>query len=58
MKFYEKVSGARMHAGFHRPVRQFNYILEISLIRNILNFVKNYYKTLNKMHNVLSYNKI
>jgi NADH:ubiquinone oxidoreductase subunit D len=47
-----------MHAAFHRPVRQFNYILEISLIRNILNFVKNYYKTLNKMHNVLSYNKI
>ena len=58
MKFYERVSGARMHAAFHRPIRQFNYILEISLIRNILNFVKKYYKTLDKMHNVLSYNKI
>jgi NADH:ubiquinone oxidoreductase subunit D len=58
MKFYERVSGARMHAAFYRPVRQFNYILEISLIRNILNFVKNCYKNLNKMYNVLSYNKI
>ena len=58
MEFYERVSGARMHAAFHRPATQFNFILEISLIHDILNFVKNCYKTLNEMHNVLSYNKI
>ena len=44
MEFYERVSGARMHAAFHRPASQFNFILEISLIHDIVNFVKNCYK--------------
>ena len=58
MEFYERVSGARMHAAFHRPSMHFNYILDVSIIHDILSFVKNCYKTLNEMHNVLSYNKI
>lgn len=58
MEFYERVSGARMHAAFHRTAINFNYILEKSLINDILKFVKNCYKTLNEMHNVLTYNKI
>lgn len=58
MEFYERVSGARMHAAFHRPSINFNYIVEKLLINDILKFVKNCYKTLNEMHNVLTYNKI
>ncbi len=58
MEFYERVSGARMHAAFHRPSIHFNYIVDNLLIQDILKFVKNCYKTLNEMHNVLTYNKI
>ena len=58
MEFYERVCGARMHAAFHRTSINFNYILENNLLKDILNFVKNCYKTLNEIHNVLTYNKI
>ena len=58
MEFYERVCGARMHAAFHRTNENFNYIIERGLIKDILNFIKNCYKTLNEMHNVLTYNKI
>lgn len=58
MEFYERVSGARMHAAFHRPANTFNYQLEQQLIIDILNFIKDCYVTLNEMHNLLSYNKI
>lgn len=56
MEFYERVSGARMHAAFHRV--NFNYILDKNLLFDILKFIQNCYKTLNEMHNVLTYNKI
>jgi len=56
MEFYERVSGARMHAAFHRV--NFNYILETTLLYDILQFIQNCFKTLNEMHNVLTYNKI
>ena len=56
MEFYERVSGARMHAALHKV--NFSYNLEIDLLSDILNFIKNCYKTLNEMHNVLTYNKI
>ncbi len=58
MEFYERVSGARMHAAFHKVSSNFNFNISKILIIDILNFVKNCYKTLNEMHNVLTYNKI
>lgn len=58
MEFYERVSGARMHAAFHRVYTNFNFILDKNLLQDILKFIKNCYKTLNEMHNVLTYNKI
>lgn len=58
MEFYERVSGARMHAAFHRPTTTFNYNIDNILLTDILYFVKNCYTTLNEMHNVLTYNKI
>ena len=57
-EFYKRVTGGSMHVSLRIAARQFNCILEISLIYNILNFVKNYYKSLNKMHDVLSHDKV
>ena len=56
MEFYERVSGARMHAAFNKV--NFSYILKQDLLLDILAFIKSCYKTLNEMHNVLTYNKI
>lgn len=58
MEFYERVSGARMHAAFHKTSNNFSYFLDKKLLIDILKFIKNCYKTLNEMHNVLTYNKI
>lgn len=58
MEFYERVSGARMHAAFHRVSNNFSHILSKKLLVDILKFIKNCYKTLNEMHNVLTYNKV
>ena len=58
MEFYERVSGARMHAAFHKPATVFNYSLSKDLLVDILTFVNSCFKTLNEMHNVLTYNKI
>jgi len=58
MEFYERVSGARMHAAFHKPVSFFNFSVDKQLIYDILLFVKGCFITLNEMHNVLTYNNI
>lgn len=58
MEFYERVSGARMHAAFHKPVSFFNFSIDKQLIYDILLFVKGCFITLNEMHNVLTYNNI
>lgn len=58
MEFYERVSGARMHAAFHKPGELFNFCLEKNLLIDILSFVNSCFKTLNEMHNVLTYNKV
>lgn len=58
MEFYERVSGARMHAAFHKISLNFNYLIDKLLLNDILKFIKNCYKTLNEMHNVLTYSKI
>lgn len=58
MEFYERVSGARMHAAFHKPLNLFNPALDSVLLQDILYFIQNCYTTLNEMHNVLTFNKI
>ena len=58
MEFYERVSGARMHAAFHRVSTNFAYQIDKQLLTDILRFIKNCYKTLNEIHNVLTYSKI
>lgn len=58
MEFYERVSGARMHAAFNRPITQFNPNFDKQLLSDILFFVKDCFITLNEIHNVLTYNKL
>lgn len=58
MEFYERVSGARMHAAFNKPTHLFEFTASNQLLTDILFFVKDCYVTLNEMHNVLTYNKI
>lgn len=58
MEFYERVSGARMHAAFYRPNEVNLASVSSYLLEDILDFVKNCFSTLNEMHNVLTYNKI
>lgn len=58
MEFYERVSGARMHAAFYRPC-EINYqAVTPDLTEDIVEFCKNCSITLNEMHNVLTFNKI
>jgi len=58
MEFYERVSGARMHAAFYRP-NDVNYdAINNTLLEDILKFSKDCLVTINEMHNVLTYNKI
>ena len=58
MEFYERVSGARMHAAFYRPFEFSNGFLTNSFLHDILLFSRSCITTLNEMHNVLTYNKI
>jgi NADH:ubiquinone oxidoreductase subunit D len=58
MEFYERVSGARMHAAFYRPNALNLHATSPFLLEDILDFNRNFLKTLNEMHNVLTYNKI
>lgn len=58
LEFYERVSGARMHAAFYRP-NEVNYTaLNRSLFEDIIKFSKDCDITLNEIYNVLTYNKI
>lgn len=58
MEFYERVSGARMHAAFHKPAHNFFFLYEKNLLFDILCFTSTCFTTLNEVHNVLTYNKI
>lgn len=58
MEFYERVSGARMHAAFYRPNEVNLTSISVFLLEDIVEFVRNCFTTLNEMHNVLTYNKI
>ena len=58
MEFYERVCGARMHAAFYRPNEVNLNAISSFLLEDILEFSRNFFTTLNEMHNVLTYNKI
>ena len=58
MEFYERASGARMHAAYHLPNKFFKFNIDKQFLVDILYFINNCYITLNEMHNVLTYNKI
>ncbi len=58
MEFYERVSGARMHAAFYRPNEVNIQSISSFLLEDILDFSKNCFTSLNEMHNVLTYSKI
>jgi len=58
MEFYERVSGARMHAAFYRPNEVNIHALSGQLIEDIAHFAGNCMVTINEMHNALTYNKI
>jgi NADH dehydrogenase I D subunit len=57
LEFYERVSGARMHASFIRPggVQQ---ELPLNLLLNIFTFIQNFKDRLNEFHNLLTNNRI
>ena len=58
MEFYERISGARMHAAFYRPNDLNINVINQQLIDDIVEFCRNCFTTLNEMHNILTYNKI
>lgn len=58
MEFYERVSGARMHAAFYRPNEVNLSSISSFLLEDILDFTRNCFVALNEMHNVLTYSKI
>jgi NADH-quinone oxidoreductase subunit D len=58
MEFYERVSGARMHAAFYRPNEININAISKTLLEDILEFSKICYTTLNEIQNLLTYNKI
>ncbi len=58
MEFYERCSGARMHAAMHSFVNPLNLKINHNFLEDVLLFINECYTTLNEMHNVLSYNKI
>jgi len=58
MEFYERVSGARMHAAFYRPNELNINAISTFLLQDITEFNRSFITTLNEMHNVLTYNKI
>lgn len=57
MEFYERVSGARMHAAYIRP-GGVSKNLPLGLLRDMRKFVKNFDKRINEIENLLSKNRI
>ena len=58
MEFYERVSGARMHAAFYRPNEVNIDSISTFLLEDIIEFSRKFFTSLNEMHNILTYNKI
>jgi NADH dehydrogenase (ubiquinone) Fe-S protein 2 len=57
MEFYERVSGARMHAAYIRP-GGLSQDVPIGLLDNILDFTKNFSDKLDEIELFLSSNRI
>jgi NADH dehydrogenase (ubiquinone) Fe-S protein 2 len=57
MSFYERVSGARMHAAYFRPGGVFRD-LPISLLNDIYSFVLQYNSRINEIEELLTRNRI
>jgi len=57
MEFYERVSGARMHASYFRPggVHQ---DLPLGLLEDIYQFIDNFANRLDEMEELLTNNRI
>jgi len=57
MEFYERVSGARMHANFIRPGGVLNDV-SVELLDDIYYFLTQFQSNLTEFENVLNYNRI
>jgi len=57
MEFYERVCGARFHANFIRP-GGVSQDLPSGLIEDIFIFIESFYKRIDEMHELLTYNRI
>jgi len=57
MKFYEDVSGARMHASYIRP-GGVNADLPLGLTTDIFFFIKNFTQKINEIEEMLTSNRI
>jgi len=57
MEFYERVSGARFHTAYIRPggVAQ---DIPVGLIDDIFTFVESFYKRIDEINEILTYNRI
>jgi NADH:ubiquinone oxidoreductase subunit D len=58
LEFYERISGARMHAAFYRPNEMNIKVISRSLLEDITLFTKNCFITVNEINNILTFNKI
>jgi NADH-quinone oxidoreductase subunit D len=58
MEFYERVSGARMHAAFYRPSEINLKNISSFLLEDILNFSLNCFTALNEINSLLLNNNI
>ena len=58
MEFYERVSGARMHAAFYRPNKMNFTGISIFLLEDINFFVNNAYIAITEINALLIFNKI
>lgn len=57
MEFYERVSGARMHAAYIRP-GGLSRNLPYGLLRDIRQFVKSFDKRISEMEDLLTKNRV
>lgn len=58
MEFYERVSGARMHAAFYRPNEVDWSGINHNFFMDLLIFLRNTYKSISEMFVILATNKI
>jgi len=58
MEFYERVSGARMHAAFYRPNNDNSQNISFFLLEDISFFINNAFTSINEINTLLVGNKI